>query len=113
LLLSDLTPKQLAPGLLNRVAFEHTGLAYQFYVQHQAEFDARLDPLRRNGFDASLLGSARDTKTAMLLKQKAEAATSKPVKTSYLEAAAGIERVLERINRIPPQVDSWLKTQKG
>lgn len=113
LLLSDLTPKQLAPGLLNRVAFEHTGLAYQFYVQHQAEFDARLDPLRRNGFDASLLGSARDKKTATLLKQKAEAATSKPVKTSYLEAAAGIERVLDRINRIPPQVDSWLKTQVG
>jgi len=113
LLLSDLTPKQLAPGLLNRVADEHTELAYQFYIQHQAEFDARLDPLRRNGFDASLLSSARDIKTATLLKQKAEAATSKPVKTSYLEAAAGIERVLDRVNRIPPAVDSWLKTQKG
>lgn len=113
LLLSDLTPKQLAPGLLNRVADEHTELAYQFYIRHQAEFDARLDPLRRNGFDASLLSSARDVKTATLLKQKAEAATSKPLKTSYLEAAAGIERVLDRVNRIPPAVDSWLKTQKG
>jgi aminopeptidase N len=113
LLLSDLTPKQLAPGLLNRVAYEHTELAYQFYLQHQAEFDARLDPLRRNGFDASLLGAARDTKTVALLKQKAEAATSKPVKISYQEAAAGIERLLDRINTIPKQVDSWLKTQKG
>ncbi len=113
LLLSDLTPKQLAPGLLNRVANEHAELTYQFYVQHQAQFDDRLDPLRRNGFDASLLGSARDAKTAALLKQKAAAATSKPAKTAYLEAAAGIELLLERINRIPPQVDSYLKAQQG
>lgn len=113
LILSDLTPKQLAPGLLNRVAFEHTELAYQFYLQHQAAFEDRLDPLRRNGFDASLLSASRDPKTVTLLRQKAEAATSKPVKISYQEAAAGIERLLDRINTVPKQVDGWLKTQKG
>ena len=110
--LADLTPKQWAPDLLNRVANEHTELAYQFYLQHQSAFDERLDPLRRNGFDASILGSGRDAKTAALLQQKAAAASSKPVKTAYQEAAAGIERLLERVNRIPPQVDSFLKTQK-
>lgn len=111
LILTDLTPKQWGPDLLNRVANEHTELAYQYFLQHKAAFDERLDPLRRNGFDASLLGSARDEKTAALLNEKAAAATSKPVKVAYQEAAAGIERLLERIGRIPPQVDSWLKTQ--
>jgi aminopeptidase N len=110
--LTDLTPKQWAPDLLNRVADEHTELAYQFYLQHQPAFDDRLDPLRRNGFDASILGSGRDAKTAALLQQKAAAASSKPVKTAYQQAAAGIERLLERINRIPPQVDSFLQMQK-
>jgi aminopeptidase N len=46
-----------------------------------------------------------------LLRQKAAAATTKPVKTAYLEAAAGIERRLDRVKRIPAQVDVWLKTQ--
>jgi aminopeptidase N len=110
LILTDLTPKQWAPDLLNRVADEHTELAYQFYLQHQQAFDERLDPLRRNGFDASILGAGRDAKTAALLQQKAAAASSKPVKTAYQEAAAGIERWLERVNRIPPQVDSFLRT---
>lgn len=111
LILTDLTPKQWAPDLLNRIADEHTQLAYQFFLQHKAAFEERLDPLRRNGFDASLLGSARDRKTAALLSEKAAAATSKPVKIAYQEAAAGIERLLERIQRIPPQVDIWLKSQ--
>ena len=111
LILTDLTPKQWGPDLLNRIANDHTELAYQYFLQHKAAFDERLDPLRRNGFDASLLGSARDSKTAALLNEKAAAATSKPVKIAYQEAAAGIERVLERIQRIPPQVDIWLKSQ--
>lgn len=112
LILTDLTPKQFGPGLLNRVALEHTQLAYDFYLANQAAFDERLDPLRRDGFDASLLGASREAATATLLRQKAATATTKPVKTAYLEAAAGIERRLDRVKRIPAQVDAWLKTQR-
>ena len=35
-----------------------------------------------------------------------------PARAAYLEAAAGIERRLDRVKRIPAQVDAWLKTQR-
>lgn len=108
LALSDETPKQYAPNMINRVANSHTQLAYDFYQANQAAIEQRLDPLRRAGFDASLLNSGTEASTQTLLLEKAANASSKPVKTAYEQAAAAVGRRIERSVRIPAEIDRFL-----
>lgn len=102
------TPKQWAPNLIAQVSDEHPDLAYQFYLANQQAVNDRLDPLRRAGFDATLLASSDSTKVQQMLLDKAKQADSKPVQQAYAESAAGIGRLIERRQRIPLEIDKFL-----
>ena len=82
------TPKQWAPNLIAQVSNEHPDLAYQFYLANQQAVNDRLDPLRRAGFDATLLASSDSAKVQQMLLDKAKQADSKPVQQAYAESAA-------------------------
>lgn len=112
LALSKDTPKQWAPNLITQVSREHPDLAYQFYLANQAAINERLDPLRRAGFDATLLTSSDKPAMQQLLLDKAAKADSKPVKQSYEESAAAIGRFIERRQRIPVEIDKFLDSAK-
>jgi aminopeptidase N len=112
LALSKDTPKQWAPNLISQVAQHHPEAAYQFYLANQQAINDRLDPLRRAGFDATLLESSDSPAIQKLLQDKANAADSKPVKQAYEESASSIGRFIERRQRIPVEIDKFLDSVK-
>lgn len=112
LALSKDTPKQWAPNLIAQVAQHHPATAYQFYLANQQAINERLDPLRRAGFDATLLESSDDPAMQTLLLEKASKADSKPVKQAYEESASAIGRFVERRQRIPVEIDKFLDSVK-
>lgn len=108
LFLSDATPKQLGPNLINGIASRHPDLAWSFYQERRAEIEARLDPLQRDEYGPGIAAASTNAARAPELRAFAAANLSAEAEKPVSEAVSEILQADQIRRERLPAVSRWL-----
>ncbi|HSN17066.1 MAG TPA: M1 family metallopeptidase [Gammaproteobacteria bacterium] len=111
--LTDEVPATTRPAMLSASSIDHPGMALDWYIAHQDEYNKVLEPASRTRYAPRLAFRGQDA--AILQKLHAYAAAHIPpeARGDVAKADAAVnERIAIRSQRLP-QVDAWLKTNGG